>query len=146
MVGVGRLRPFFHTPHAHADAEVQIRAAKPREKAYKLFGERGFLLITPGADSYRGRLWRLRYRYAKVEKLLSLGNYPDISLKRAREKRDEARRLLADGIDPSARINAVREQPTRLVPFLASALQRYVGVVTQGEQLLDLGIPIPEPP
>src|SRR5581483_6312771 len=103
MVGVGRLRPFFHTPHAHADAEVQIRAAKPREKAYKLFGERGFLLITPGADSYRGRLWRLRYRYAKVEKLLSLGNYPDISLKRAREKRDEARRLLADGIDPSAR-------------------------------------------
>lgn len=62
-----------------------------------------FLLVTPGADSYRGRLWRLRYRYAKVEKLLSLGNYPDISLKRAREKRDEARRLLADGIDPSAR-------------------------------------------
>ena len=84
--------------------EVQIRAAKPREKAYKLFDERGlFLLVTPGADSYRGRLWRLRYRYAKVEKLLSLGNYPDISLKRAREKRDEARRLLADGIDPSAR-------------------------------------------
>jgi integrase len=82
--------------------EVQIRAAKPREKPYKLFDERGlFLLINPGADSYRGRLWRLRYRYAKVEKLLSLGNYPDISLKRAREKRDEARRLLADGIDPS---------------------------------------------
>jgi integrase len=84
--------------------EVQIRAAKPREKAYKLFDERGlFLLVTPGADRYRGRLWRLRYRYAKVEKLLSLGNYPDISLKRAREKRDEARRLLAEGIDPSAR-------------------------------------------
>lgn len=84
--------------------EVQIRAAKPREKPYKLFDERGlFLLIAPGADSYRGRLWRLRYRYAKVEKLLSLGNYPDISLKRAREKRDEARRLLAEGIDPSAR-------------------------------------------
>lgn len=84
--------------------EVQIRAAKPREKAYKLFDERGlFLLVTPSADSYRGRLWRLRYRYAKVEKLLSLGSYPDISLKRAREKRDEARRLLAEGIDPSAR-------------------------------------------
>jgi hypothetical protein len=84
--------------------EVQIRAAKPREKPYKLFDERGlFLLVTPGADSYRGRLWRLRYRYAKVEKLLSLANYPDISLKRAREKWDEARRLLADGIDPSAR-------------------------------------------
>jgi len=84
--------------------ELQIRAAKPREKPYKVFDERGlYLLITPGADGYRGRLWRLRYRYARVEKLLSLGNYPDVSLKRAREKRDEARRLLADGVDPSAR-------------------------------------------
>jgi len=46
--------------------EVQIRAAKPREKPYKLFDKRGwFLLVT--------RLWRLRYRYAQVEKLLSLG-------------------------------------------------------------------------
>jgi hypothetical protein len=84
--------------------ELQIRAAKPREKPYKLFDERGlYLLITPVADSYRGRLWRLRYRYAKAEKLLALGSYPDVSLKRAREKRDEARRLLADGVDPSAR-------------------------------------------
>lgn len=82
--------------------EVAIRNAKPREKPYKLFDERGlFLLIRPGADQYRGRLWRLRYRYGGLEKLLSLGNYPDVSLKRAREKRDEARRLLADGVDPS---------------------------------------------
>jgi hypothetical protein len=61
------------------------------------------LLINPGADGYRGRLWRLKYCYANVEKLLSLGSYPDVSLKRAREKRDEARRLLADGVDPSVR-------------------------------------------
>jgi integrase len=49
----------------------------------------------PGAQGYRGRQCRLRYRYGTVEKLLSLGNYPDVSPKRAREKRDEARRLLA---------------------------------------------------
>jgi integrase len=83
--------------------ELSVRNAKPREKPYKLFDERGlFMLVMPGADAYRGRLWRLRYRYRKVEKLLSLGGYPDVSLKRAREKRDEARRLLADGVDPSA--------------------------------------------
>jgi hypothetical protein len=46
------------------------------------------MLVMPGADVYRGRLWRLRYRYGKVEKLLSLGSYPDVPLKRAREKRE----------------------------------------------------------
>lgn len=100
--------------------ELQIRAAKPREKPYKLFDERGlFLLITPGADSYRGRLWRLRYRHSNVEKLLALGNYPDVSLKRAREKRDDARRLLADGVDPSARRKS--DQQSRTETFEAIA-------------------------
>ena len=66
---------------------------------YKLFDERGlFLLVTPTG----GRLWRLRYWIGKREKLISLGIYPDVPLKRAREKRDEARRLIADDIDPSA--------------------------------------------
>ncbi|MGH8296524.1 MAG: tyrosine-type recombinase/integrase [Steroidobacteraceae bacterium] len=85
--------------------ETRIRAAKPAEKPYKLFDERGlFLLVTPAG----GRLWRLRYRMAGVEKLLALGAYPDVPLKRAREKRDEARKLVADGIDPSARRQAER--------------------------------------
>jgi Arm DNA-binding domain len=56
-----------------------------------------FLLVIPNDDRHKGRLWRLRYYYGKSEKLLSLGSYPDVPLKRAREKRDEARRLLADG-------------------------------------------------
>lgn len=85
--------------------ETRIRAARPAEKPYKLFDERGlFLLVTPAG----GRLWRLRYRLAGVEKLLALGAYPDVPLKRAREKRDEARKLVADGIDPSARRQAER--------------------------------------
>jgi Arm DNA-binding domain len=86
--------------------EVQIRNAKPRERAYKVFDERGlFLLVMPTG----GRLWRFRYRVGNREKLISLGGYPDVPLKRAREKRDEARRLLADEIDPSIDRKARRE-------------------------------------
>jgi Arm DNA-binding domain len=79
--------------------DVQIRAAKPREKPYKLLDERGsFLLVKPNG----ARLWRFKYAHAGREKLISLGDFRDVPLKRAREKRDEARRLVADGIDPSA--------------------------------------------
>jgi integrase len=85
--------------------ESRIRAAKPAERQYKLFDERGlYMLVTPPG----GRLWRFRYRLFGREKLLSLGAYPDVTLKRAREKRDEARKLVADGIDPSARRRAER--------------------------------------
>jgi integrase len=78
--------------------DTAIKAASATDKARKLFDERGlYLLITPN-DS---RWWRFKYRHNGKEKLLSLGTYPDVSLKRAREKRDDARRLVADGIDPS---------------------------------------------
>ncbi|MBS0578558.1 MAG: DUF4102 domain-containing protein [Proteobacteria bacterium] len=80
-------------------SEALIRGAKPRDRAYKLFDERGlFLLVMPTGS----RLWRLRYEMGRREKSISLGSYPDVPLKRAREKRDEARRLLADEVDPSA--------------------------------------------
>jgi integrase len=86
-------------------SETKVRGAKPRERPYKLFDERGlYLLVTPTG----GRLWRLRYRLGGREKLISLGAYPDVPLKRAREKRDEARRLIADDIDPSAERKAKR--------------------------------------
>ncbi|HEY8053218.1 MAG TPA: Arm DNA-binding domain-containing protein [Steroidobacteraceae bacterium] len=86
-------------------SEAKIRSAKARERAYKLYDERGlFLLVTPTG----GRLWRLRYQIGKLEKLISLGAYPDVPLKRAREKRDEARRRVADEIDPSADRKAKR--------------------------------------
>lgn len=66
-----------------------------------------------------GRLWRFRYHYGGKEKLLSLGAYPDVSLKRAREKRDEARRLVADGIDPSAQRQ--KERLSQSITFEAIA-------------------------
>lgn len=78
--------------------DTAIRNAKPGAKPAKLFDERGlFLLVTPTG----GKWWRLKYRFEGKEKLLSLGTYPDVSLKDARERRDGARKQLADGIDPS---------------------------------------------
>ncbi len=72
---------------------------------YKLFDERGlFLLVTPAG----GKWWRLRYKFDGKEKLLSLGTYPDVSLKDARTRRDEARKLLADGVDPGENRKATK--------------------------------------
>lgn len=80
--------------------DVKTRTAKALEKSYKLSDEKGlFLYITPQGGKY----WRLKYRFLNKEKLLALGVYPDVSLANAREQRDEARKLLAKGIDPSAR-------------------------------------------
>ncbi len=80
-----------------------VRNARPKDKPYKLFDERGlYLLVVPTG----GRLWRFRYRLAGKEKLLALGGYPDVPMRRAREKRDDARRLVADGVDPSVQRQA----------------------------------------
>jgi integrase len=85
--------------------DTKVRSAKSREKAFKLSDERGlFLLVTPTGS----RLWRLKYRLNGREKLISLGAYPDVTLKRAREKRDAARTLIADGVDPSVQRKAER--------------------------------------
>ena len=62
------------------------------------------MLVTPTG----GRLWRFRYRLGGVEKLLTLGAYPDVTLTRAREERDDARKWVADGVDPSAKRQAER--------------------------------------
>jgi len=77
--------------------DMQIRNAKSQAKPLKLTDGGGLhLLITPSG----GKLWRLKYRYGGKEKLLSFGEWPDVSLKRARELRDEARTLVAEGVDP----------------------------------------------
>lgn len=86
-------------------APSAVLNAKPKEKPYKLADGGGlFLLVNPNGS----RWWRWKYRrpHNGKENLLSLGTFPDVSLKRAREKRDEARTLLADGIDPGAKRKA----------------------------------------
>ena len=86
-------------------SDTKIRGAKPGAKPYKLTDERGlYLLVNPSG----GRLWRLKYRVGGKEKLLALGGYPDVSLREARDRRDEARAQLAKGIDPSAARKAER--------------------------------------
>lgn len=78
--------------------DTAARNAKPSDKPRKLSDEKGlFLLVTPNG----GKWWRLKYRFAGKEKMLSLGVYPDVGLKEARERRDDARKLLANGVDPS---------------------------------------------
>ena len=80
-------------------SELKIRNAKPKEKFYKLSDSDGLYLHVTEKG---GKLWRFRYRFEGKEKLLALGSYPEISLLDARQKRDEARRQLAHGIDPGA--------------------------------------------
>lgn len=80
-------------------SDTSIRSAKSKEKPYKLADEKGlFLLVNPSGSKY----WRFKYRINGKEKLLSIGVYPDISLRDARDRRDEARKLLANGTDPGS--------------------------------------------
>ncbi|SEG55800.1 Integrase [Bryocella elongata] len=77
--------------------DMELRGLKPGTKTRKVFDGQGlYLQIEPGGAKY----WRLKYRFAGVEKRLALGVYPEIGLKRVRELRDDARRLLAEGRDP----------------------------------------------
>lgn len=85
--------------------DMDARQAKPRDKAYKLFDSGGlYLEVSPKG----GKWWRLKYRFAGKEKRLSLGVYPEVSLKEARLKRDEARSQIREGIDPSENRKAVK--------------------------------------
>ncbi|MHA2903723.1 tyrosine-type recombinase/integrase [Ralstonia mannitolilytica] len=78
--------------------DTAIRNAKPSDKPIKLFDGGGlFLHVTPAGQRY----WRLKYRFAGKEKLLALGVYPEVGLKEARDRREEAKRLLGEGVDPS---------------------------------------------
>lgn len=84
----------------------QISTAKPTDKPYKLSDGGGlYLLVNPNGSRY----WRMKYRYAGKEKLLSIGVYPDVTLAEARDKRTEAKRVLAMGDDPSEVKQAARE-------------------------------------
>ena len=78
--------------------DTTLRNAKPGEKQIKLFDGHGlFLLIAPSGT----KAWRLKYSFQGKEKLISLGLYPTVSLKEARERAATARKDIANGIDPS---------------------------------------------
>ncbi|HHD63208.1 MAG TPA: DUF4102 domain-containing protein, partial [Desulfobulbaceae bacterium] len=90
--------------------DTKVRTIRPRKSPQKLFDGGGlFLLVTPSG----GKLWKFKYRFEGKEKKLSFGAYPDISLVEARQRREEARSLLAHGVDPSATKKAQKVADTQ---------------------------------
>ncbi|HEY1078508.1 MAG TPA: integrase arm-type DNA-binding domain-containing protein [Bdellovibrio sp.] len=86
--------------------DTLIKNTKASEKIQKLYDEKGlYLEVTPKGS----KRWRFKYRFMGKEKLLSVGLYPEISLKVARERRDDLRRKVAEGIDPSAQRKALKD-------------------------------------
>lgn len=80
-------------------SDPAVRKAKPEAKPYKMADGGGmYLEVMPTGSKY----WRLKYRFGGKEKRLAFGVYPDVSLAQARDRRDDARKLLANGIDPGA--------------------------------------------
>ncbi len=102
-----------------------IRNAKPDATAKRLFDALGlYLEISPSG----GRWWRFKYRFEGKEKRLSLGTFPDVSLKAARKKRDDARALLDDGVDPGAvRKEAKREVAGRAANSFEAVAREWYG-------------------
>lgn len=83
-------------------SDIKIKNAKAHDKQIKLYDVDGlFLLVLPTKKPGRGKAWRFKYRFDGKEKLLAFGTYPEITLAQARKCRDEARQLLAAGIDPA---------------------------------------------
>lgn len=93
-------------------SQYQITNAKPAERSYKLYDEQTlYLTIQPTG----GKLWRMNYRHLGRQKTLHLGRWPQVGLAEARERRDQARKLLAAGLDP-----ALEKQKERMLAKLAA--------------------------
>ena len=87
--------------------DADLRKTELRDKTYKLYDAGGLSIqITPRG----GKRWRFDYKYAGKRKTISMGTYPLVSLKQAREKRDDCKRLLIEGIDPSEQRQANRRK------------------------------------
>ncbi len=78
--------------------DIKCKNIKPTDKTFKVSDEKGLYLEV---NTNGAKYWRLKYRFAGKERKLALGVYPEISLKEAREKRDDARKQIQEGIDPS---------------------------------------------
>jgi len=114
-------------------SEVKVRTIKPKEKDFKLFDGGGlFLLITQSG----GKLWHFKYRFDNKEKKLTLGVYPEVSLLDARRRRDDARRLLANNVDPGAVRKAQKQtniQETETFEVIAREWHtRFISTWTKG--------------
>ncbi len=91
-------------------SSTQIKSAKPKEKDYKLFDGGGLFLLIAKTG---GKRWRMKYRFNGKEKLIALGVYPQISLKVARELREQYKSMIAQGIDPNQEKKQKKEETKR---------------------------------
>ena len=132
-------------------SEFRISKAKPQEKPYKLADGGGlFLLVKPNGS----KLWRQKYRHLGKERLLSHGNFPEVTLAQARQKREEARAMLSDGQDPGvekklAKITAETQARTtfKLIAeeYIEACEERDLSPATMKKKrwfLLDLASPL----
>lgn len=105
------------------------RSAKALAKPVKLSdGEGLFLLVNPNGS----RWWRFRYRYGGKERGISLGVYPDVSLKLARARRNDARRMLVEGVDPGAHRQAGKLARRVTLKLMAERVAGHPGEETRG--------------
>ncbi|MDB5556180.1 MAG: symbiosis island integrase [Rhizobium sp.] len=107
-------------------SDIACKNAKAKEKQYRLADGDGLHLLVQTNGS---KLWQLRYRYLEKENILSFGKYPIVTLAEARAKRDEAKKLLANGVNPSAKrkeekINAATSARTKFGLIVEEVLER----------------------
>lgn len=100
--------------------DTSIRNAKAKEKQYKISDEKGLYLLVKKAGKY----FRFDYRFAGKRKTLAIGVYPDVKLAEAREKRDDARKLLRQGIDPSRQKREAKKMQQELTTNNFEAIAR----------------------
>ncbi|WP_423731810.1 integrase family protein [Hafnia paralvei] len=113
--------------------DIKVRTVKPTDKQYKLTDGNGMhLLVHPNGSRY----WRLQYRFGGKQKMLALGVYPDVSLADARARRDDARKLLANGIDPGdkKKNDKVEQEEARTFEELAVEMCRRLEVAARLQQ------------
>jgi len=111
--------------------DLQIRKVKQKGKPFRLGDGLGLhLLVKPNGS----KLWQFRYRYRGKEKLLSLGQYPIVSLADARKKRDDAKRQLEDGTDPSVqkKLDRINAEVKARMTFKEVADEYYQSLVERG--------------
>ena len=103
--------------------DVQVKNAKPKEKDYKLADGFGLVLLVKKTG---GKLWHFNYTFGGKQLLLSLGTYPEITLAEARQRREDARKLLAHGISPGEARKAEKQSQTQQAEtFESIALEWY---------------------
>lgn len=94
--------------------DVKVRNAKPTDKPVKLTDGNGMhLLVQPSGSKY----WRLQYRFSGKQKMLALGVYPEVSLSEARRRREEARQLIANNVDPGEKRKTKKIEEKGLLIF-----------------------------